>query len=232
MLLLMVMSSEVKSSNNSLVEWSVSRFFMKLTSTSGTLCFCMLWSSWSVTAFGNVPSMSRKRMETTFPLHHASLTWWTSRWRALVVVWPGWPPKWVGGIIWWDSMRWLKSSVGLPKFSSKPMQRTRTGRTKLQFGCSSGSQFCWSPVSLDWTELQLCLGTTNLWLAHNKGFFSMKIFKSSWLCDWQLSGSNLKCNLHQCQASLNCPRVSDHGQCGDPAKNWTLYSISCKRIKE
>ena len=69
----------------------------------GSLLVCMLCRSWSVTVFGNTPSMSRNSAKTTFPCLHAWHMVDSRRWRESVVDLPGQPPKCVLGRRLWVS---------------------------------------------------------------------------------------------------------------------------------
>src|SRR6266702_4216552 len=59
--------------------------------------FTLLKVGVSFTAFGNAPSMSRKRTETTCFLHHASFIRYVRVCSASVVVLAGLPPKCIAG---------------------------------------------------------------------------------------------------------------------------------------
>ncbi|KAF8235946.1 hypothetical protein L208DRAFT_1533671, partial [Tricholoma matsutake] len=83
---------------------------MNLTIVSGTRLFFRLCSSHSVTALGNAPLMSRKRINTTFPFLHTFLTWCISKCTASVMLLQGLPLKCVSSNSWCCSITEIRLS--------------------------------------------------------------------------------------------------------------------------
>ena len=91
--LVMGIQSDRYPSNLSWVHRSVSKRLVKSMRDNGRRLDFMLCNSLSVTAFGNAPSISRNKADTTLPCLQASLIVASSRCSESVVDLPGLPPK-------------------------------------------------------------------------------------------------------------------------------------------